>query len=416
MQAAICRPEVLSPAGDLERLEAAVRYGADAVYLGGTEFGMRASPRNFSPEELAHAVALAHDNGVRVYLTCNTVPTNAEMDCLPEHLKAAAACGVDALIIADVGVLMTAKRLVPELEVHISTQAGIVNYATATEFYHMGAKRAVLARELSLDAIREIRERTPPELELECFVHGAVCMSFSGRCLISHYMVGRDANRGECSQPCRWGYHLMEEKRPGEYYPIFEDERGSYILNAKDLCMIEHIDKLAQTGVGSFKIEGRAKSAYYVAVVTNAYRCAVDQYLKAPREFYLEPWILEETRKVSHREYSTGFYFGRPENGQCYQDGGYVREYDVCAVVEGWQDGLLMVTQRNRFFPGDELEALIPRRGVTPIRVGRILDDEGCELKSACHPMQHLCIPCETKLPKGSILRRAVDNAARNGE
>ncbi|WP_312645190.1 U32 family peptidase [Hydrogenoanaerobacterium sp.] len=399
-------PEVLAPAGDRERLNAAVLFGADAVYLGGKEFGMRSSPMNFSLDELKQAVEHAHKNGVRVYLTCNTVPTNEEMDRLPEYLRNAAACGIDALIVADIGVMMTAKRVVPDLELHMSTQVGIVNYVAACELHQMGAKRVVLAREMSFDDIRRIRDKAPDSLEIECFVHGAMCMSFSGRCLLSHYMVGRDANRGECAQPCRWGYHLMEEKRPNEFYPIYEDERGSYILNAKDLCMIEYIDKLANAGINSFKIEGRAKSAYYVAVVTNAYRNAVDSYLRDPAHFKLEPWIEEETRKVSHREYSTGFFFGRPENGQCYKDGGYVRSYDVVATVDECRDGRMYITQRNRFFAGDELEILVPEGGSTPFVAQQIFNQYGEPVESACHAMEKLSIPTDRQFPAGSILRK----------
>ena len=399
-------PEVLAPAGDMERLRAAVLFGADAVYLGGKEFGMRASPLNFSYDELKAAVEHAHAHGVRVYLTCNTVPTNDEADRLEEHLKTAAQCGIDALIVADMGVFMAALRVVSGLEIHMSTQVGIVNYLTANELYQMGAKRVVLARELSFDDIKRIRDKTPPELELECFVHGAMCMSFSGRCLLSHYMVGRDANRGECAQPCRWGYHLVEEKRPNEFYPVYEDETGSYILNAKDLSMISDIDKLVAAGINSLKIEGRAKSSYYVAVVTNAYRCAVDEYMKAPEAFTLPTWILDETLKVSHREYSTGFFYGRPENGQCYQNGGYVRSYDVVATVDEWRNGVLYVTQRNRFFKGDLLEVLVPKGGFTPFVAEEIFTIEGNPIENACHSMQPLKIPTMQKFPSGSIIRK----------
>lgn len=393
----------------MERLRAAVLYGADAVYLAGKEFGMRASPLNFSYDELRGAVEYAHKSGVRVYLTCNTVPTNDEAQRLDEHLRAAADCGIDALIIADIGVFMAARRVCPQVDIHMSTQVGIVNYLTAAELYKMGAKRVVLARELSLEAIRFIRDNTPPELELECFVHGAMCMSFSGRCLLSHYMAGRDANRGECAQPCRWGYHLMEEKRPNEFYPIYEDERGSYILNAKDLSMIEHIDELASAGITSFKIEGRAKSAYYVAVIANAYRCAVDEYLKNPDAFKLPTWILEETLKVSHREYSTGFFYGRPDNGQCYKDGGYVRSYDIVATVDEWRDGMLYITQRNRFFAGDELEILTPKGGFAAFVPEEIFTLEGEPITNACHSMQCLKIPTAKSAAAGSILRRQKD-------
>lgn len=402
-------PEVLSPAGDRERLEAAVRFGADAVYLGGKEFGMRSSPLNFTQEELACAVEYCHGAGVKVYVTCNTVPTNSEMERLPGYLKELERAGVDALIVADIGVMALCKRAAPSLELHVSTQAGVANFVTAAELFHMGASRVVLARELSLDEIARIRENTPPELEIEAFVHGAMCMSFSGRCLLSNYMVGRDANRGECAQPCRWGYYLMEEKRPGQYFPVFEDEGGSYILNARDLCMIEHLDRLAAAGVDSFKIEGRAKSAYYVSVVTNAYRLAVDLYGRDPEHFSLPDWLRDEVYKVSHRRYDTGFYFGRPVDGQCYESGGYIREYDVAAVVDGWEDGALLCTQRNRFFPGDELEALAPKSRPEALRTGRILDETGAELEAARHPMQRLRLPGLPPFPAGTILRKRQD-------
>ena len=397
-------PELLSPAGDRECLESAVRYGADAVYLGGTQFGMRVASANFDADALNAACAYAHRYGVRVYLTCNTLPTNEEAEQLPDFLRAAQRAGVDALIVADVGVLMLARRTAPGLPVHISTQAGVVNYLTATELFRLGASRVVLARELSLDAVRVIRDKVPPELELEAFVHGAMCMSFSGRCLISSYLTGRDANRGECAQPCRWNYRLVEEKRPGQYFPVFEDDRGSYLLNAKDLCMIEHIDKLAQAGVSSFKIEGRAKSAYYTAVVTNAYRGAIDAYRRDPERFEPPPWTLEEVNRVSHREYSTGFYFGRPD--QHDQDGGYIRAWEVVAVVDGWEDGRLAVSERNRFRRGDRVEIMVPRGRPVSFEIGPILDPECGEVETACHPMRRYLLPYDTPLPAGSILRR----------
>ncbi|MDO4864403.1 MAG: peptidase U32 family protein, partial [Ruminococcus sp.] len=282
--------EVLAPAGDEERLAAALNYGADAVYLGRKQFGMRSSPMNFEFEQLVKAVEQAHAKGVKVYLTCNTLPRNNEIPFFERFVREAVEAKVDALIVADIGLLMLIKKYAPDMEIHISTQTGIVNYVTANELYNMGAKRVVLARELSLDEIAEIRAKTSSDLDIECFVHGAMCVSFSGRCLLSQYLVGRDANRGECAQPCRWSYHLVEEKRPNEFYPIYEDEKGTYILNAKDMCMIEHIDKLAEAGVYSLKIEGRAKSAYYVTVVTNAYRLAVDEYYKDPYNFKLPDW------------------------------------------------------------------------------------------------------------------------------
>ena len=293
--------EILSPAGDMERLEAALDYGADAVYLGGKSFGMRAGPSNFDNTELKTAVEMAHKRGVLVYLTCNTLPHNDEIPHFKEFLDNAIDAKVDAVIVNDIGLLSLVKKYAPNMEIHISTQAGIVNYVTANEFYNMGAKRVVLARELSLDEIAEIRAKTPKDLDIECFVHGAMCVSFSGRCLLSSYLVNRDANRGDCAQPCRWGYHLMEEKRNGQYFPVFEDEKGTYILNAKDMCMIEHLDKLAKAGIKSFKIEGRAKSAYYVSVITNAYRMSVDFLRNNPDDYdKLPSWIKEEVYKVSH--------------------------------------------------------------------------------------------------------------------
>ena len=400
-------PEVLSPAGDFECLQAAIRFGADAVYLGGTRFGMRVASANFDDELLQKGVALAHEHGVRVYLTCNTLPTNEEIDALPEFLKSVQAAGVDAVIVTDLGVLSLVKQYIPEMEVHISTQTGVVNYRTATELYHMGAKRVVLARELSFEEIACIRDKTPPELDIEAFVHGAMCVSFSGRCLLSSYLTGRDANRGECAQPCRWGYHLMEEKRPGMYFPIEEDEKGTYILNAKDLCMIEHIDRLVSAGITSLKIEGRAKSSYYVSVVTNAYRNAVDLYRKDPEHFKLPQWLFDEVRKVSHRQYSTGFYFGRPEQGQYYETGGYVRGYDVVALVDDCRGGVLYCTQKNKFSVGDTLELLEPRAGVRSFTVTALEDEEGTALESVPHPQMKFRLLAGFSAKAGSILRRA---------
>lgn len=398
--------EVLSPVGDMERLKAALLFGADAVYLGGKAFGMRSSPANFSLDELRLACKLAHDIGKKVYLTCNTLPKNSEIDCFEGFIKEVYDCGIDAAIVNDIGVLSLIKKYTPELEIHISTQAGIVNYASANAFYNMGAKRVVLARELTLDDIATIRAKTPKDLDIECFVHGAICVSFSGRCLLSQYLVGRDANRGECAQPCRWKYALMEEKRPGEYFPISEDETGSYILNAKDMCMIEHLDKLAQAGVTSFKIEGRAKSAYYVSVVTNAYRHAVDILKANPNNYKLPEWVKQEVYKVSHRMYSNGFYFGNPEEGQYYETGGYVRNYDVVAVVDSCQDGYAYCTQRNRFFKGDELEILAPNREPIIYKADRIINDAGEDIDVANIATMKFSIPLNYEVPAGSIIRK----------
>ena len=397
--------EVLAPAGDYERLCAALDYGADAVYLGGQNFGMRAGPANFTYDTLKSAVELAHSKGVKIYLTCNTLPRNNEIPQFQQFIEEAVDCKVDAVIVADLGLLSLVKKYAPEMEVHMSTQTGIVNYVTANELYNMGVKRIVVARELSLDEIAEIRAKTPTDLDIEAFVHGAMCVSFSGRCLLSQYLVNRDANRGECAQPCRWGYHLMEEKRTDEFYPIFEDEKGTYILNAKDLCVIDHLDKLAQAGVTSFKIEGRAKSSYYVSIVTNAYRMAVDILKKNPHEYKLPDWIRDEVFKVSHRKYCTGFFFGHPKECQYYKNSGYIRNYDVAAIVEECKDGMLYATQRNKFNKGEEIEILAPGEHYDVMTVNTMFNENGEEIESANHAMMKLSFPCEKSYPKNSIIR-----------
>ncbi len=400
--------EVLAPAGDEERFGAAINYGADAVYLGRKQFGMRASPMNFDFDQLVRAVGEAHRRGIKVYLTCNTLPRNNEIPFFEKYVSEAVEAGVDAMIVADIGLLSLVKKYAPDMEIHISTQTGIVNYVTARELYNMGAKRIVLARELSLDEIAEIRAKTSPDLDIEAFVHGAMCVSFSGRCLLSQYLVNRDANRGECAQPCRWGYHLMEEKRPGEFFPVFEDEHGTYILNSKDMCMIEHIDKLAQVGVTSLKIEGRAKSAYYVAVVTNAYRMAVDEYYKDPDNFALPDWIRDEVYKVSHRKYCNGFFFGVPEESQYYENSGYIRNYDVVAVVEKCENGTVYCTQRNRFFAGDEVEILAPSQKPVTVVLDKLFDENGDTIETANHAMMKFSFPSEMEFPTGTVIRKAT--------
>lgn len=400
------RLEVLAPAGDYERFVAALDYGADAVYLGAQSFGMRAGPANFTIESLKKACDEAHSRNVKVYLTCNTLPRNSEIAGFQEFIESAVMCGIDAAIVTDIGLLSLIKKYAPSLEVHISTQAGIVNYASANEFYNMGAKRVVLARELSLEEIAEIRAKTPIELDIEAFVHGAMCMSFSGRCLISNYMVNRDANRGECAQPCRWGYYLMEEKRPGEYYKVEETDQGTYILNAKDLSMLEHIDKIAKAGVTSLKIEGRAKSAYYVSVITNAYRMAVDIFKSNPDNFILPQWLKEEVFKVSHRQYCTGFYYGNPKDCQYYENSGYIREYDIVGVVLCCKDGKLYGQQRNKFLAGHMLEVLSPGRKPVTIKAELIFNEAGDCVESACHAMMNFSFPCETEFVNNSIIRK----------
>lgn len=402
--------EVLAPAGDMERFNAAMLFGADAVYLAGKSFGMRASPMNFTQQELSDACCKAHKLGKKVYLACNTLPNNCEIDKFEEFIKQADECGIDAAIVNDIGVFSMVKKYAADLDIHVSTQAGIVNYCTANEFYNMGAKRVVLARELSLEDIAAIRAKTPNELEIECFVHGAMCVSFSGRCLLSQYLVNRDANRGECAQPCRWKYYLMEEKRPGCYYPIGEDVNGSYILNAKDLCMIDHLDKLAECGVTSFKIEGRAKSAYYVSVITNAYRMAVDILNSSPDNYTLPDWLREEVFKVSHRQYCTGFYFGHPNDCQYYETSGYVRNYDVVAVVDSFDSGMLRCTQRNRFFESDELEILIPNKRPIKYAANYIENEQGERIKTANIATMKLSLPFDEPVPAGSIIRKSISD------
>ncbi len=401
-------PELLSPAGDEERLNSALKYGCDAVYLGGTSYGMRAAPGNFNNEQLKIAVEKCHSKGVKVYLTCNTLPRNNELSDLPEFLEYAQDCGVDALIIADIGVFNMAKKYAPNVDIHISTQAGIVNYETANAFYNMGATRIVTARELSMQDIAEIRAKTPKDLEIECFVHGAMCVSFSGRCLLSNYLTGRDSNRGDCSQPCRWKYHIVEEKRPGEYFEISDDSSGTYIMNSKDMCMIEHIPELVQAGVTSFKLEGRAKSAYYTAAVTNAYRAAIDGYLKNPSADYKpEKWIIDEMVKVSYRDYCTGFYFGHPRNNaNVFYDGIYKREWDLIANVISSDGERLTVEQRNKFCDGDELEVLSPSKKPYKIKVEDLRDNTGAKIDSAPHPMMTASFLCNLDIEEGSILRR----------
>ncbi len=405
------RVELLSPAGDMERLELAVKFGADAVYVGGTQFGMRSNPSNFDPAQLQAACRLVHAASKKLYLTCNTLPRNYELDALPDFLRSARDAGVDAFIIADMGVLAIAKQAAPEVEVHISTQAGIVNYAAANAFYQMGAKRIVTARELSLDEIKMIRDHTPPALEIEAFVHGAMCMSFSGRCILSDYMVGRDANRGDCAQPCRWKYHLVEETRPGQYFPINQEENGTYIFNSKDLCMIEHIPELVAAGVDSFKIEGRAKSAYYTAVVTHAYRQALDAYYAHPSpDFRVPDWVLAEMEKMSHRVYTTGFNFGPLQNGQELNTGGYVRTWDVCALYRDQQGNRLIVDQRNRFFEGDTLEVLEPGQKPYTLTVRDLVREaDGTHTQVANKATEVYSFAVDRPVSPDAILRRRRD-------
>ena len=399
----IKKPEVLSPAGDMECLRAAVDFGADAVYLAGKQFGMRAAPSNFDEAGMKEAVSYAHGKNVRVYVTCNTMPRSGELSELPDFLRSCEAAGADGLIIADLGVLAAAKKHVPDLPLHISTQMGVVNYGAALALHEMGASRVVLARELSLEEIAEIRRNTPAELEIECFVHGAMCMSFSGRCLLSNYMTGRDANRGGCAQPCRWEYELIEKKRPDQSFAIEQDDQGSFIFNARDLNMIEYLPQLSGAGVSSLKIEGRAKSAYYVASVTSAYRRAVDFYAENPGKPLPED-ILSEPEKISHREYSTGFYMGG-EPGQNTKSGGYIRDYEVVAVCTGTENGLVRLKQRNRFFKNAAADVLQPSGKVISISLDEIYNEDMEQIEAAPHAEMTVYLKTDINVETGAYFR-----------
>ena len=408
-------PELLVPAGDEERLHAAVEFGADAVYLGSTRFGMRSAPQNFEIDALKTACEYAHANGVKVYLTCNTVPRNSELDSLPGFIESTAAAGIDAFIVTDIGVLNIIKQHAPHVDIHISTQAGITNYAAANAFYEMGAKRIVLAREISLQEIAEIRAHTPKELEIECFVHGAMCVSFSGRCLLSNYLTGRDSNRGDCAQPCRWKYALCEETRPGKYLPIGEDGEGTYIINSRDMCMIEHIPELYAAGVSSFKIEGRAKAAYYAAITANAYRAAIDGFKASgfDPEYHPEQWIVDELRKISYRDYCTGFFFGDPkDDANISFKGGYNREWSVVAVAEDYRDGYLYAEQRNRFFEGNQVEILEKGKKPFTVTVHGLQNEAGEDIESAPHPTMKLRFRCPVAVEKGAFIRMCSSEEA----
>ena len=400
------RPEVLAPAGDFEKLRFAVAYGADAVYLAGKAYGMRTASGNFTPEEMAEAVAYCHARGVKVYVTVNTLPRDEEMALLPAYLSQLDEMGVDALILADLGVLMMAKKHAPHCEIHMSTQTSIVNAQAATAWHELGASRVVLARELTLEQIAYIRANTPKTLELEAFVHGAMCMAYSGRCLLSQYLAGRDPNRGNCAQPCRWSYRVVEEYRPNEYMPIVEDEHGTYIFNSKDMNMLPYVDKVAQAGIDSLKIEGRVKTAYYAAVVTNAYRRATELYAADPAHFAPPQELLDEVWKVSHREYFTGFYFGDP-NTQHMADSTYIREWDVCAVVEACdENGMVVLRHKNKFAAEDELELLVPGKPAAVVHLTDMRNGEGEPIALANVPHMTVLAKLPFQVPKMSVLRR----------
>ena len=401
--------ELLSPAGDMERLKMSVLYGADAVYLAGTSFGMRSFAGNFSPEELPLAVKFAHEHGVKCHVTVNTMPRNDEIAQLPQYLEQLDDAGVDALIVADLGAFTLAGKYAPSCERHISTQQSIANYECAQAWFDLGARRVVLARECSLDEIKTIRQKVDPQLEIETFGHGAMCVSYSGRCLLSNYMTGRDSNRGACAQPCRYQYALVEEKRPGEYFPVYEDEKGTYILNSRDMCMIDHLKDLMDAGIDCIKIEGRAKSAYYAAIVTGAYRHCIDD-IAAGRP--IDPVWRDEVDHVSHRIYSTGFYYGYP--GQYTENSRYIREWQICAKVESCdENGLAPCSLNNKFHEGDALEVVGPDLRPFPIVAGNMRDMEGNPLEEPRTPQMKFTIQLPHQVPALSMIRRSVDLSAK---
>ena len=392
-------PELLVPASSLEVLKIAVIFGADAVYIGGEAFGLRAKAKNFTNEEIKEGIAFAHEHGVKVYITANILAHNQEL----KEIKP------DALIISDPGVFMIAKEICPEIEIHISTQANNTNYGTYQFWYAQGAKRVVSARELSLVEIKEIRDNIPKDLEIETFIHGAMCISYSGRCLLSNYFTGRDANQGACTHPCRWKYAVVEEKRPGEYLPVYENERGTYIFNSKDLCMIEHIPELIEAGIDSFKIEGRMKTALYVATVARTYRKAIDDYLESP-ELYQKnmDWYKEQISNCTYRQFTTGFFFGKPdETTQIYDSNTYVKKYTYLGIVGSVDEhGRYRIEQRNKFSVGEKIEVMKPNGENRTVTVRAIVDEEGNAMESAPHPQQVLFIDLGEPLERYDILRR----------
>jgi putative protease len=399
--------ELLAPAGNMEKLRMAVLYGADAVYLAGEKFGLRTASDNFTFEEMKEAVDFAHKRGVKVYLTMNIIPHNDDLKDAGSFVERAAATGIDAVIVSDPGMLSIIKRTAPGLGIHVSTQANITNTESVKFWHSVGASRVVLARELSLADIRQIRDNCTEDMELEAFVHGAMCISYSGRCLLSNYMVGRDANMGDCAQPCRWKYHLVEEKRPGEYFPIQEDSRGTFIFNSKDLCMIRHIPELISSGVTSFKIEGRVKSSFYVATVVKAYRDAIDAYYVDNESYTFDEKWFEEISKVSNRDFTTGFFFKKPgPEDHNYKTSSYIRNYDFVGVVKGYdnENKMVIIEQRNRFRLGDTIEVMPPKGQVFEFVVNEMYDNEGNAIEVAPHPKMVVRIPMEP-LPDDAILR-----------
>ena len=403
------KPELLAPAGDLEKLKTAVMYGADAVYFGGESFSLRAGAGNFSLEEMKEGIEFAHSRGVKCHMTLNFLAHNEDVEPFMDYLKEIRGLGIDAFIAADPGVIDMIQEVIPDAEIHLSTQANMTNYRTARFWYGRGIRRLVLARELSLEEIRGVKEKIPQDMELEAFVHGAMCISYSGRCLLSNFMIERDANRGQCAHPCRWKYALVEEQRPGEYYPVEEDERGTYILNSKDLCLIGHIPQLIDAGISSFKIEGRMKSAFYVAVVVSAYRKAIDGYIASPESWEFRQEWMDELCKVSHREFTTGFYFHKPSNqDQNYRTSQYTRDYSFTGLVKSYDEktGLATVEQRNKMVLGDEIEVFGPATDFFTQKLTEMYDEEGNLIEAAPHPQQILKIRTEKPVKPFFMLRK----------
>ncbi len=401
--------EILAPAGSLDRLKTAITYGADAVYAGGEEFSLRAAAKNFSKDDLKEGIDFVKSRGKKIYITANIIPHNEDIDAFPRFLEEMESLSPDGLIISDLGAFMMAKKYAPHIPIHVSTQANNVNYMTVNSWHELGAERVVLGRELSFDEIRKIREKTDSSLELEAFVHGAMCISYSGRCLLSNYMIERDANNGECAHPCRWKYSLVEEQRPGEFMDVFENERGTFIFNSKDLCMIEYIPELVKSGISSFKIEGRVKTEYYVATVVKTYREALDAYLENPDKYVFKDEWLEELLKVSNRHYTTGFFLGKPsETAQVYESSAYIRNYNVCAVAIGYDEetGETIFEQRNKFSLFDEVEIIMPKEKFMTHIVTEMKNEDGEKIDSAPHAKQIVKINLGRRLPEMAMIRK----------
>lgn len=403
------KPELLAPGGSLEKLKTAIDYGADAVYIGGEAFSLRVAAENFSLEDMKEGLEYAHSRGKKVYLTANIIAHNRDIEKFKNYIEGIRPLGFDAILIADLGLFDIMRTIAPEIPIHVSTQANNTNYMTANMWHKLGAERVVLGREMSFAEIAQFKENIPEELELEAFVHGAMCISYSGRCLLSNYMTGRNSNLGACAHPCRWNYSLVEEKRPGEYFDVFENERGTFIFNSKDLCTIEHIPELIESGITSLKIEGRVKTSFYVATVVGAYRREIDRYFEDPEGYVFNPAELEELCKVSHRPYTTGFYFGRPtSDGQVYETSSYIRDYELVGVVTDYDgaNGRITVTQRNRFFAGDELEIIQPLKPYVTITAANMKDENGEEITVAPHAEQIVTMDCGFEIQKGAMIRK----------